>query len=184
MPTYAKTGPLKLTANIAEYVNTKPLRGGQVKSELVSIDFTGPKVANQGFKPMIREGKFDTGYIARHHAELGLDAAGIDNAAAARGALHLLSPRHQENVSPWDATDGFQLSGPRKLTLPIVVNGNPDMATVDFATGRMQVSVHGETPDMEATLIEALPAVYVLRGGRQTIVALADHEADDADHVP
>jgi 3-methylcrotonyl-CoA carboxylase alpha subunit len=36
---------------------------------------------------------------------------------------------------------------------------------------------------MEATLIEALPAVYVLRGGRQTIVALADHEADDADHA-
>lgn len=64
MPSYAKSGPLKLTANIAEYVNTKPLRGGQIKSDLVSIDFTGPQVANQGFKPMIREGKFDISELA------------------------------------------------------------------------------------------------------------------------
>lgn len=63
MATYPKTGPLKLTANIAEYVNTKPLRAG-IKSDLVTIDFTGPKVANQGFKPMIREGKFDISELA------------------------------------------------------------------------------------------------------------------------
>ena len=63
MPTYPKSGPLTLTANIAEYVNTKALRAG-IASDLVKIDFTGPKVANQGFKPMIREGKFDISELA------------------------------------------------------------------------------------------------------------------------
>jgi 3-methylcrotonyl-CoA carboxylase alpha subunit len=177
-----------MIAKVIAHADTRIVALDRLASALDHTLVAGPRT-NLAFLAALcrsgdfRDGKFDTGYIARHHAELGLDAAGIDNAAAARGALHLLSPRHQENVSPWDATDGFQLSGPRKLTLPIVVNGNPDIAIVDFATGRMQVSVHGETPDMEATLIEALPAVYVLRGGRQTIVALADHGADDADHA-
>ncbi|MET0277996.1 MAG: acetyl-CoA carboxylase biotin carboxylase subunit [Pseudorhodoplanes sp.] len=133
--------------------------------------------------PDFRNGKFDTGYIARHHAELGLDASSIDNAAAARGALHLLSPPTRENSSPWDEADGFQLSGPRTLTMPIVVNGNPDTALVDFASGRMQVTVRGAAPDMDATLIETERSIYVLRGGRQTLVTLADYETLDADHA-
>ena len=43
---------------------TQALRAGEVKSDLVKIEFTGPKVANQGFKPMVREGKFDGGELA------------------------------------------------------------------------------------------------------------------------
>ena len=39
MPTYPTTGPLALKANIAEYLNTKAMRAGQVKSDLVTIDF-------------------------------------------------------------------------------------------------------------------------------------------------
>jgi 4,5-dihydroxyphthalate decarboxylase len=59
-----KTGPVTLQANIMEYVNTKALRAGEVKSDLVKIDFTGPKIANQGFKPMIREAKFHISELA------------------------------------------------------------------------------------------------------------------------
>ena len=60
----AKTGPVTLDANIMEYVNTKALRSGEIKSDLVKIEFTGPKIANQGFKPMIREAKFHISELA------------------------------------------------------------------------------------------------------------------------
>ena len=43
---------------------TKALKSGAVKSDLVTFDFCGPKVANQGFKPMVRERKFDAGELA------------------------------------------------------------------------------------------------------------------------
>jgi 4,5-dihydroxyphthalate decarboxylase len=58
------TGPVTLTANIAEYLNTRALRAGQIRSDLVTIDFCGPKIANQGFKPMIREARFHISELA------------------------------------------------------------------------------------------------------------------------
>lgn len=59
-----KTGPVTLQANIMEYVNTKALRSGEIESNLVKIEFTGPKIANQGFKPLIREAKFHISELA------------------------------------------------------------------------------------------------------------------------
>ena len=61
---YPATGPVTLKANLAEYLNTKALRAGEIKSDLVAIDFCGPKIANQGFKPMIREAAFDISELA------------------------------------------------------------------------------------------------------------------------
>jgi 4,5-dihydroxyphthalate decarboxylase len=40
------------------------LRSGEIKSDLVTFDFSGPTVANQGFKPMLRDGTFDAGELA------------------------------------------------------------------------------------------------------------------------
>jgi 3-methylcrotonyl-CoA carboxylase alpha subunit len=137
-----------------------------------------------------RNGAFDTGYIARHHDELGLNVSGIDAAAAARGAEHLIARARPHPAadadapaSPWDIADGFQLSGPRTTTLPIMVNGEPQHAVLDFSAGTWRVTVNGAGPDPAAKLIEASPTVYVLREGRQTQVSLADFEADDADHA-
>lgn len=137
-----------------------------------------------------RSGKFDTGYIAQHHCELGLDLKGIDAGAAARGALHLLSradrkmqDETQVSPSPWDIADGFQLSGPRKTTLPILVNGEPEFAVLDYTGGAQRVTVHGAEPDLTAQLVETPGAVYVLRAGRQTLVALRDVEAAEAEHA-
>ena len=128
-----------------------------------------------------QSGKFDTGYIARHHAELGLDAGGVDGAAAARGAQQLLTPAATAGSSPWDATDGFQLGSARRVSLPILVNGHPQAAIFDFSEGGLSVSVDGTAPDPAVTLIEASNGVYVLREGRQTLVALPDFDAIDAD---
>jgi 3-methylcrotonyl-CoA carboxylase alpha subunit len=138
--------------------------------------------------PDFRSGAFDTGYIARHHDELGLNVSGIDAAAAARGAAHLLARARPLAAdpdgppSPWDVADGFQLSGPRVTTAPVVANGETVSAVIDFAGGAARVTVQGAGPDPDATLIESANAVFVLRGGRQTQVVLADFEAADADH--
>lgn len=139
--------------------------------------------------PDFREGQFDTGYIARHRDQLGLDASGIDAPAAARGAAHLIVGAQAEGanpdapVSPWDISDGFQLSGVRATALPILVNGDPAQAMLDVSTRPWRITVEDAEPDPAAMLIEIPNAVYVLRNGRQTHVALADFETLDADHA-
>jgi hypothetical protein len=55
MPEYPKSGPVKLKTNLADYAMTKALKSGAITSNLVTFDFCGPKVANQGFKQMVRE---------------------------------------------------------------------------------------------------------------------------------
>ena len=58
------TGKVKLTTNLADSALSKALKSGAIKSDLVEFDFAGPATANQGFKPMVREGKFDAGELA------------------------------------------------------------------------------------------------------------------------
>lgn len=66
-PTFTKmpaTGKVTLKTNLADYAITKKLKSGEVPSDLVEFQFLGKKIANQGFKPMIREGAFDAGELA------------------------------------------------------------------------------------------------------------------------
>ena len=58
------TGKVTLTANLADYGITRALKSGAVSSDLVEFNFAGDKIANKGFKPMVREGKFDAGELA------------------------------------------------------------------------------------------------------------------------
>ena len=64
MSKYPTSGPVTLKTNLADYAMTKALKEGAVTSDLVTFDFCGPKVANQGFKAMVRERKFDAGELA------------------------------------------------------------------------------------------------------------------------
>ena len=64
MTTFPPIGKVRPKTNLADYPVTRALKAGEVKSDLVEFDFCGPKVANQGFKPMIREGGFDAGELA------------------------------------------------------------------------------------------------------------------------
>ena len=61
---FPNAGPVTLKTNLADYPNSRALKAGEIKSDLVTFDFCGPKVANQGFKPMVRDGKFDAGELA------------------------------------------------------------------------------------------------------------------------
>jgi 4,5-dihydroxyphthalate decarboxylase len=61
---FPATGKVRLKTNLADYAIVRALKAGEVRSDLVEFDFCGPKVANQGFKPMINEGAYDAGELA------------------------------------------------------------------------------------------------------------------------
>ena len=55
---------LKLHTLLGNYANVAALKKGELKSDLVELDFADVKVANAGFKPLVREAKFDLGELA------------------------------------------------------------------------------------------------------------------------
>jgi 4,5-dihydroxyphthalate decarboxylase len=53
-----------LTTNLADYPSTLALKEGQVSSDIVTLDFQGPRTASNGFKDMIRRDKYQAGELA------------------------------------------------------------------------------------------------------------------------
>ncbi len=153
----------------------------------------GPR-SNAGFLAALaradafRAGDFDTGFI---DANLGAltPSAGLDRGAAAAGAAALLAREAMRLTagrapgappSPWDADDGFQLSGARRLALPIVADGESVVAEVTYGAHGAAVGIDGDGPAADAVTVAAADAVYVLRRGRQTKVSLRDLALDQA----
>jgi 3-methylcrotonyl-CoA carboxylase alpha subunit len=160
----------------------------------------GPR-SNAGFlaalcrAPGFRKGPFDTGFIERNLVDLGAVPRGPDSAAAALGAETLLAnERHrlaalsqsepEQRASPWDESDAFQLSGERRLALPVLVDDQAAVAEVTYDPQGLKVWVESSAPAKDATVVAEGDVVYVLRNGRQTKVALRDlalNEAGDHD---
>jgi 3-methylcrotonyl-CoA carboxylase alpha subunit len=156
----------------------------------------GPR-SNLGFlaalarAPAFRQGDFDTGFIDRHLDALGAAPQALDRSAVARAAQELLARERariraayerepQAPASPWDASDGFQLSGSRTLALPLIADGENVTADIAYGAHGAAISVGGEKPAVDAVAVAAGDAVYVLRHGRQTKVTLRDHALDEA----
>ena len=55
---------LKLHTMLGNYPNTKALKSGAVRSDLVDFDFVEVKVANNLFKQIVREAKYDVAELA------------------------------------------------------------------------------------------------------------------------
>jgi 4,5-dihydroxyphthalate decarboxylase len=55
---------LKLTTMLGNYPNTKALKSGEIRSDLVDFDFVEVKVANQLFKKVVREAAYDVAELA------------------------------------------------------------------------------------------------------------------------
>jgi 4,5-dihydroxyphthalate decarboxylase len=54
----------KLFTLLGDYPNTLALKRGEIPSDLVDLEFSDIKVANTGFKPLVREARFDLGELA------------------------------------------------------------------------------------------------------------------------
>lgn len=55
---------LTLPTNLADYPSTLALKEGRVSSDIVTLDFQGPKSASNGFKDMIRRERYTAGELA------------------------------------------------------------------------------------------------------------------------
>jgi 4,5-dihydroxyphthalate decarboxylase len=56
--------PVRLSTLLGDYPQTKSIKDGTLSSPLVGFDFAPYKMAFEGFKPMVREEKFDFGELA------------------------------------------------------------------------------------------------------------------------
>ena len=186
---------------IAKLIAHGKTRGEALDRLAVALERTivaGPR-SNAGFLARLcragefRAGTFDTGFIDRNLAVLGAQPQGLDKAAVALGAQRLIerervriaAPEREADApaSPWDAADGFQLAGSRRLALPVLAEGESVVAEVAYAGGNPAVTVDGVAAAADAVAIDAADAVYVLRHGRQTKVGLRDLAIDEAgDH--
>ncbi len=57
-------GKTKLFTLLGDYPNTLALKRGEIASDLVDLEFADIKVANTGFKPLVRDAKFDLAELA------------------------------------------------------------------------------------------------------------------------
>ena len=159
--------------------------------------------------PGFRSGAFDTGFIDRNLAALGAVPRPADPATVRLAALKLVDgvwaerqgrdqARSNEAASPWSATDGFQLAAARRVSVPLVVDG--ERATVELVspapgtgrTGSIQAVFGGGTSDYHDDYLPVAndPAftltrdgLFVVRDGRQTEVRRFDPFDVDLDHL-
>jgi 3-methylcrotonyl-CoA carboxylase alpha subunit len=149
----------------------------------------GPRVNAAFLKALcdskaFRAGAFDTGFIDANLKRLGATPRDLDAAAALAGAERLLSrPAAGRATSaaagdPWSLADGFELTGRRVLGVDALVDGKPVHLVETIEAGVRRLALKGqETPREDGaamTIVEAENSVFVLKGGRQTEVRLAD----------
>jgi 3-methylcrotonyl-CoA carboxylase alpha subunit len=184
-----------MIAKMIAHASTREAALDRLAAALEGTVVAGPR-SNAGFLAALcragefRAGHFDTGFIDRNMAALVPAAGALDKAAVARAAQALIE-RERERIamqaaddpvapaSPWDAEDGFQLSGSRATTLALTVDGHAVVAGVLHDGAGISITVDGEAPANDATTIPDGDAIYVLRGGRQTRVVPRDYAAGD-----
>jgi 3-methylcrotonyl-CoA carboxylase alpha subunit len=147
-----------------------------------------------------RAGQFDTGFIDRNIASLGVGPQPIDEVAVSFGASALISreierlrmaelQKSDEPSSPWSMPDGFQLLGLRSVGVPLRVDGERVEAREVFSrehNGASTVAFGSSDPWANEEIdreVEAPHGVYIIRDGRQTLVQPYDPFDVDLEHM-
>ena len=178
---------------IAKVIAHAPSRAQALERLADALERTivaGPR-SNAGFlaalarAPDFRSGVFDTGFIDAHLSELGAMPQALDMATVAFGAAALIDRERARlaasgPVSPWDADDGFQLSGERRLQLPLIVEGESVVAQAIYSSDGLAVSVQGESPAEDVVVVPDGETLYALRRGWQIRIGLRDLALDAA----
>jgi 3-methylcrotonyl-CoA carboxylase alpha subunit len=188
-----------MVAKLIAHGRTRDEAFDRLAAALERTIVAGPR-SNIGFltalcrAALVRKGDFDTGFIDGNLAELGAIPQGLDRGAVAFGAQWLLAHERlpasspledapEETQSPWDVADAFQISGARRLTLPLLADGEAAVAEIAYTARGPELSVEGVAPASDALAVAGSDAVFVLRHGRQTKVSMRDPSlADAGDH--
>ncbi|MBV9558043.1 MAG: carbamoyl-phosphate synthase subunit L, partial [Pseudolabrys sp.] len=184
-----------MIAKVIAHGSTRHEALDRLGAALTSLRIAGPRT-NRAFLTALsgaaefRAGAFDTGFIDRNLSILGAVPQPMDAAAAARGVDRLLRTEigaltnRGATASPWDTTDGFQLTGERVISVAAAVNDELVLARVSFGSDGPMVTVEDASPAADADVLDAERSgeVLVLRGGRQTNVRRADAAIADLVH--
>ena len=184
---------------IAKIIASAPTRTDALERLAAALDQTrviGPRT-NAAFLAALlrtrgfRTGKFDTGFIdnnlatlvAPHEPDLAAAAAGFGRLLERERERIIANSRDDDQLppSPWDALDGFQLSGTRVVARRVLVDDAVVTAEIAYAAGGPVVSVGGKSAALDAALVDDENAVFVLRNGRQTVVRIAPPASYDAE---
>jgi 3-methylcrotonyl-CoA carboxylase alpha subunit len=176
---------------IAKMIVHAPAREKALDNLATALDqsvVVGPR-SNVGFLAALarakdfRAGRFDTGFIDQHLAELLPSAGALDKAAMALAAERLLlaeqarlapPPESDAPSSPWDIPDAFQLSGTRATKLLLSADGMSFVAEAAYDKSGVQVRVDGATPARDARLLDTPDGLVVLHRGQPVRVARRD----------
>ena len=136
--------------------------------------------------PEFRAGRFDTGFIDRHLADLTRVEPSLEAGVVGAAVEALLAPKAGKPVDtpwrdPWTAVDGFSLGPERALDLDVVVEGHPRKATVVWRDGP-HVSVDG-APAARVRILPVSGGVVAIGQGVQRHVALKSYDTVDVDHL-
>jgi 3-methylcrotonyl-CoA carboxylase alpha subunit len=137
-----------------------------------------------------RAGRFDTGFIDRHLAELTRIDPDEEAGAIARAVQALVdAPALTGNgltdawSDPWAANNGFSLGGERALDLDILVDGAPGKAAVAWGQGGVRVSVNENEAAGGVRIVPVEGGMIALTRGVQRHVALKSYDTVDVDHL-
>jgi 3-methylcrotonyl-CoA carboxylase alpha subunit len=199
---------------IAKIIAHGPTRNealARLAEALRDLVVAGPRVNTPFLRrlaehPQFQAGRFDTGFIERHLAQL-LHTDPDDEARAIARTVALLLARERCRLAevaaaltpsraswrdPWSADDGFSLGPARVMARDILVDGTVRQATVAWGPGNTQVTVDGMSAAIAALdpgqggshfaeqLIEVAGGAVAVAGGRQIHVALPRYDTLDA----
>src|ERR1700760_3281428 len=102
---------MKLHTLLGNYPNVIALKGGRVKSDMIEWDFADFPVPTRGFKPMVREHRFDCGELAivmfLQAREFGVPYVLLTATVVAGGQLHTVAYNFERGVKkPSDLNGG------------------------------------------------------------------------------
>jgi 3-methylcrotonyl-CoA carboxylase alpha subunit len=178
-----------MIAKLIAHAPTRQAALGKLASALDRCIVVGPKTNTAFLAALVRAPEFmaenfDTGFIEHRLEALGATPREPDLAAVGQGVASLLrdlmaplpeiqgEPPHMP--SPWDATDGFQLSGARRVEYAVMVDERRLLACATYTTAGIAVEVGGVPAASDGRVIAADGAAFVIRHGRQTVVRFAD----------
>jgi 4,5-dihydroxyphthalate decarboxylase len=102
---------MKLHTLLGSYANVLAMKDGRVKTDLIEFDFPDFPVPNRGFKPLVREHRFDAGELAivtfLQAREFGLPYVLLPATVVGRGQLHTVAYNSERGAKkPSDLNGG------------------------------------------------------------------------------
>jgi len=163
----------------------KRLRDARIAGPITNLGFLARLCANVDF----RNQKFDTGLIDNNLDTL-IASGPVNDSTVCAGLGKLiemqqqrLRAEHRQNdASPWNASDGFQLAGTRELDWHFILDGQMQSVRVRFQADGVEMRGEDDTwvqASRSAYCRRDVAKLYVLADGRQSIFEQARFEAGD-----